>query len=252
MKRRYVRVIMLAFSAVVIYSCQSASQSKAKDQTIVDNSPKIRGAMKNVMRKGELFATINIDTIGNKEHIYGLGPVEYLTGEIMLFDGKGYKAEVVNDTAMKVTETFALKAPFFGYANIGQWTKVVLPDSIVTIAQLETYLDQTTKDHSRPYFFKIAATADTAVVHIVNLPPGIRVSSPEEAHQGQRNYAINGKKVDILGFFSTEHKAILTHHDTYLHMHLITEDRTKMGHLEKLNIKKGMAELYLPAEQKAK
>lgn len=53
---------------------------------------------------------------------------------------------------------------------------------------------------------------------------------------------------EIIGFFSTEHKAILTHHDTYLHMHLITKDRQKMGHLDEVLFKKGMMKLYLPTE----
>jgi acetolactate decarboxylase len=51
-----------------------------------------------------------------------------------------------------------------------------------------------------------------------------------------------------IGFFSTEHKAIFTHHDTFLHMHLITTDRQKMGHLDEVFLKKGTIKLYLPTE----
>jgi acetolactate decarboxylase len=43
----------------------------------------VAGAMKNVMWKGQLFGTIDLDTIFNKQHLYGLGPVEYLTGELL-------------------------------------------------------------------------------------------------------------------------------------------------------------------------
>ncbi|HEX7414529.1 MAG TPA: heavy metal-binding domain-containing protein [Bacteroidia bacterium] len=97
------------------------------------NDVNIVGAMKNVMRKGELYATIDIDTIENKQHLFGLGPIEYLTGEIMLMDGKGYKSVVINDSTMQVTETFAVKAPFFGYATIESWKETEIPDSILTI-----------------------------------------------------------------------------------------------------------------------
>jgi acetolactate decarboxylase len=38
--------------------------------------------------------------------------------------------------------------------------------------------------------------------------------------------------VEIIGFFSTEHKGVFTHHDSFLHMHLITKDKEKMGHLD--------------------
>ena len=87
---------------------------------------------------------------------------------------------------------------------------------------------------------------DSAKIHILNLPKGTKVSSPEEAHQGQINYAIGNSEVEIVGFFSTEHKGIFTHHDSNVHMHLITTDRRKMGHLDKVLFGSGDIKLYLP------
>ena len=43
--------------------------------------------MKNVMWKGELHGNLKLDTISNKTNLYGLGPVEYLAGEILIIDG---------------------------------------------------------------------------------------------------------------------------------------------------------------------
>lgn len=100
------------------------------------------------MWKGQLYGSIDLDTISN---LYGLEPVEYLRGEVLIIDGKSYKSTVVSDSAMKVEETFKIKAPFFGYSNISKWKEQNLPDSIQTIQQLETYLDEKRKhpkDHS--------------------------------------------------------------------------------------------------------
>jgi acetolactate decarboxylase len=63
---------------------------------------------------------------------------------------------------------------------------------------------------------------------------------------GKTNYEIKQQEVMLVGFFSTEHKTIFTHHDTFLHIHLITEDKTKMGHLDEIKIAKGSAILFLP------
>ncbi len=214
---------------------------------LVNKDIHISGAMMNVMHKGELWGTIDIDTISNKNHLYGIGPVEYLTGEILIVDGRVYKSEVAGGHDMLVTETTKLKAPFFGYTHVDSWQEYPLPDSICTVPQLEQYLDATTKKYPRPYFFKIIAEMDHANIHIVNLPKGTKVSSPQEAHQGQKNYDVVVKSVELIGFFSTEHQAILTHHDTYVHIHLITADRKQMGHLEEMQLKKGTAKLYLPS-----
>lgn len=209
---------------------------------------KVVGQMKNVMWKGELQGTINLDTIINKTNLYGLGPVENLTGEIIIIDGKSYKSTAVSAKTMKVQETYSIKAPFFSYANISNWVEYALPDSILTIQQLEMYLDKTTKNLTKPFLFKLTGIAEQATIHIVNLPKDTKVSSPDDAHKGQTNYKLKNENVDIIGFFSTEHKTIFTHHDTFLHVHLITTDRQKMGHLDELLLKKGKVKLYLPSE----
>lgn len=232
--------IILGFTTLLLVSCNSKAQT--------NTNIKIVGEMRNVMWKGQLYGNINLDTIANKTNLYGLGPIEYLSGEILIIDGKSYKSTVTSNSTMDVEETFNIKAPFFGYANISKWTEQTLPDSIQTIQQLETYIDHVTKESPRPFMFKLNGTVETAKIHVVNLPKGSKVSSPDEAHKGQKNYELKNEQSEIIGFFSTEHKAIFTHHDTYLHMHLITADRQKMGHLEEVLFKKGTMELYLPTE----
>lgn len=234
-------VIISSLSVLILTSCHTKAQQTT-------NEVKIVGQMKNVMWKGQLYGNINLDTIANKTNLYGLGPVEYLAGEILIIDGKSYKSTVVSDSTMKVEETYVIKAPFFGYANISKWTEQTLPESIQTIQQLEQYLDKVTKSSPRPFMFKLSGTVEQATIHIVNLPKGSKVSSPDEAHKGQKNYELQNEQAVIIGFFSTEHKAIFTHHDTFLHMHLMTTDKQKMGHLDKVLFKKGAMKLYLPTE----
>lgn len=212
------------------------------------NTVTIVGEMRNVMWKGKLYGNINLDTIAVKTNLYGLGPVEYLSGEILIIDGTSYKSTVVSDTTMHVVETYNIKAPFFGYTTIAKWTQQPLPDSIQTIQQLEQYLDKITKASPRPFMFKLSGTVEQAKIHIVNLSKGSKVSSPDEAHKGQKNYELENTPSEIIGFFSTAHQAIFTHHDTFLHMHLITSDRKKMGHLDEAFFVKGSMKLYLPAK----
>jgi acetolactate decarboxylase len=215
---------------------------------LINHSLHISGAMKNVMMKGELWGTIDLDTISNKKHLYGFGPVENQSGEIMILDGKSFKSKVVSASEMNVSETFKMKASFFAYQQVETWKEMKMPDSVVSMDQLEKFLDQLTVNYPRPFLFRLTAIADSAVVHVVNLPKGTKVLSPEDAHIGQKNYAIENESIELLGFFSTEHKTIFTHHDTFIHIHLITENRKKMGHLESLAFRKGTTKLYLPME----
>ena len=234
---------LIILTGIALFFLSNTSKVKT-----ANNDIKIVGAMKNVMWKGQLYGTIDLDTIANKKHLYGFGPVEYLSGELLIVDGKSYKSTVINETIMKVEETYKVKAPFFAYVNIENWAVQKLPDSIQTNQQLETYLNDISKTAKRPFMFKIKGTVESASIHIVNLPKGSKVSSPEEAHKGQTNYHLQNEPSEIIGFFSTEHKAIFTHHDTFLHMHLITNDESKIGHIDEVVFKKGTMKLYTAAE----
>lgn len=238
MKTRTIALLLL----IIIVSCKSEN----KESSTIDTYPdiKIVGAMKNVMWKGELGGSINLDTISERKGLYGLGPESYLRGELLVNDGKNYVSKVSSDSTMIVEKTFDVSAPFFVYANVSEWEEIELPKEIVTSKDVEQFIDGKTANNKRPFAFKLIGTVSNAVIHIQNLPEGTKVSSPQEAHQGQTNYSLKNEEVEIIGFFSTEHKGIFTHHDSNIHLHLITKDESKMGHLDEVEIES--MTLFLP------
>lgn len=203
------------------------------------------GALRDVMWKGQLEGKVYLDTIPNQKHLYGMGPLEYLTGEITIIDGKTYQSKVVSESEMTVEETTMIRAPFLGYARIPHWKESTLPDSVRTIKSLEQYLLRLVPESEYPFIFKMSGTVEHAVFHIMNLPEGATVSSPKDAHDTMVQYEISTENCDIVGFFSVSHQTIFTHHDSFLHLHLISADRTKMGHLDELKLGRN-TRLYLP------
>lgn len=237
MKLKYLPLLF----ALLLLSCEA---SETTDQTYAD--VQIVGAMKNVMWKGDMSSRIDLDTLNQKANLYGLGPETYLTGELLINDGEAYVSRVGQDAAIQMEKTFTASAPFFVYAYVEKWKEVALPETVVTITDLETFVDAQTKDAKRPFAFKLIGEVKTADFHIQNLPKGTKVSSPKEAHQGQVTYTLTDEKVEIVGFFSTEHQGIFTHHDSFLHLHLITNDKQKMGHVDHLELKSKVTKLLLP------
>ncbi|WP_299985915.1 acetolactate decarboxylase [uncultured Pontibacter sp.] len=240
------QLLLPTISLLAMLYLSSCTTDAAQHDAATTSDVQVVGAMRNVMWKGELAGTIDLDSLSDKTHLYGLGPVEYLAGELLILDGKSYKSVVTSDKSMRVEETFDVKAPFFVYAQVSSWRERMLPDSIRTLKQLELYLDSETQHSKRPFAFRVSGEVEQATIHIVNLPAGSTVSSPDEAHQGQVNYELHQVEVDLVGFFSTEHKAVFTHHDTYMHLHLTTKDRSHMGHLDAVTFKPGTLKLYLP------
>ncbi|MDB9961774.1 acetolactate decarboxylase [Oceanihabitans sp.] len=235
--------VFLVLILMGLIACNSKNNSIVNKQETYPNI-KIAGAMKNVMWKGELEGIIKLDTIENKKGLYGIGPVSYLTGEILINNGQAYVSKVLTDSTMTVEKTYNISAPFLVYGNINEWQEIDLPKYITTIKDLENYIDKKTRTYKRPFGFKIIGEITKAQIHIQNLPNGTHVSSPEEAHKGQTNYDLKNEDVEIIGFFSTKHKGVFTHHDSFLHLHLITKDERKMGHLDMVACSK--MKLYLP------
>lgn len=244
MKMKTVNSIALMLFAICLTKCISEKKESHNSNTESFSDIRIVGAMKNVMWKGELGGNINFDTISNKVGLYGLGPVSYLKGELLINNGKVYVSTVKSDSTMSVEQSADISAPFFVYTNVHEWNEIALPQSIKSIQDLESFITEKTTDIKRPFAFKLIGAITRAVIHIQNLPEGTLVSSPTEAHQGQVNYELEAESVDIVGFYSTKHKGVFTHHDSFLHMYLITSDESKMGHLDEVVFES--MKLYLP------
>ena len=173
--------IVLGLFLLILMSCNSNTKSTESAQDTYTDI-KVTGAMKNVMWKGELDGRIKLDTIAPKKGLYGIGPESYLTGEILINNGQAYISQVLTDSTMTVKKTFNASAPFFVYANVNEWQIIDLPEGIITIKELENYINEKTITAKRPFVFKLIGNVAKATIHVQNLPKGTTVSSPEEAH----------------------------------------------------------------------
>jgi acetolactate decarboxylase len=111
---------------------------------------------------------------------------------------------------------------------------------------LDSFLSAWAKDRPDAFAFRLTGNLAEAHLHVVDLPPGREVHSPDDAHEGQKSYVLKDLDAELLGFFSTRHKAVFTHHDTNIHLHLITIDRKWMGHLEGMHMDPRRVVLFVP------
>lgn len=203
------------------------------------------GAMHEVMWKGKLEATVMVDTLPDHLGMTGIGPLAYLQGEILLLNDTCYVSRVLNDSVMRVTTEVHAGAPFFVFAPIQKWKQISIPDGNYTMIKFEHALDSILKEVDDAIAFSITGTFKEAEVHIVNLPEGAVVRSPNDAHQGQVQYRQQTVSGIAVGFFSRKHKTIFTHHDTFMHIHFIRDDRQWMGHADGLIFSSKDVQVYI-------
>ncbi len=236
------KLILLGLGSSFLISC-------AQQQASETNEVMLSGAMKNVMKKGDLTSTIYLDSLPNKTNLYGIGPGENLVGELLIIDGKSYRSLIAEDGSILIEESFKLKSPFFVYAHQQEFDTFRLPNRMFTIPELETFLDEMNINNNKPFVFKLKGNFKAIDFHIQNLPEGSIIKSHEDAHVGQAKFSETEIEGEIIGFFSKEHQGIFIHHDAFTHLHFIDNNRTKMGHVDELLFDASRVVLYLPSNK---
>lgn len=207
---------------------------------------KVSGAMKNIMMQGDLSAHINLDTL-NKTHLFALGPVAGLKGEIMILDGKVYSTAMQENRLLNQQDKIS-QAAMLVYSHVEKWKLVISKVKINNYAELEKLIETTALangyDTEIPFAFKIETTAEKLAYHVIDWKDGTTHTMENHkqfAHSGQ----IDNTPSVLVGFYSKHHQSVFTHHTTYMHIHLLEEKTKTVGHLDDIQLK-GQITIYLP------
>jgi len=207
-----------------------------------------KGALKNIMHKGDISAKVDLSDFEDANHFYALGAFENLKGEIQIFDSKPFNTFVV-DGNLIFDNSFSNKAALLVYASVNKWKTINIPDNVSTYEQVEKYIEQTAKENqiniNEPFPFLILGKAKSIDWHVINWKEGDMEHSHEKHKTSGLYGTINDKQVEMLGFYSVAHHAIFTHHTTNMHIHVRTIDNKIACHVDGLTLGKGMI-LKLP------
>jgi len=206
------------------------------------------GALKNFMFKGDISSKFSLSELKGKEHIYALGAVENLKGEIQIFDGTPLVTFSESDE-IAFDKTFNKNAALIVYAQVPKWTGAKIPSEINTRSQLENHIQESAIENGlnidKPFPFLITGKINFIDWHIINWKQGDMEHSHSKHIKSGPNGKLEGSEVVVLGFYSNKHKAIFTHHSTYLHMHFKTKDNKLAGHIDDMQLGQNMF-LQLP------
>lgn len=180
--------------------------------------------------------------------MYGLGPLDHLRGEITLIDGQPIVSFMADDTTVVVERHPGAKAPFFVRQQVKEWAALELPAEVVDLPTLDAFLTARYADRPEPFFFRLHGTITEGTAHVMDLPPGTVLEGPSIAHATQKSFTVRDTEVELIGVFSTRHHTVFTHHDSNVHVHLVTADGRLMGHLDRLRMDPAQLQLQVAAE----
>ena len=217
-------------------------------KTVVPFEVEYVGALKNMMQAGDISSKITLKELENRKHLYALGAVENLKGEILVLDSKPFIGQVTNKK-LQIDSSFEKNATLLVYASIKDWVEIALPAHISSYSQLEEFVAKAAAENKiniqEPFPFLLEGIVSGSDWHVIDWEAGDR----EHTHEKHRNAGLRGtltnEYITGLGFYSNKHHTIFTHHSTNMHIHLKTKDNRISGHLDDIVLADGMR-LKLP------
>lgn len=205
------------------------------------------GAQRDVFG-GDLRGHGNLEILSAAPHLYALGPLEGLRGEVSIFDGVPSIARIERDAVVTAT-SWAARACFLVWAQVPEWFEFA-PDPVpADLGGIErAVIELATEvgfDPGRPLPFRVRGTAVEAAFHVLDKRDGL-AHNQERHEQAKVHRALTRAPVDLVGFYSTQHRGIFTPKESNVHVHLRSEDGRASGHLETVRLAEG-ARIGVPA-----
>ena len=195
---------------------------------------------------GESQGAYFLQRFAGLESLYAVGPLENARGEVSIYDSAALISEF-HDGLVNVSIDLSRRAAFLVYAIVENWRRTTIRRSIAGEQQLgdqllrfavETGIDVDQLFNviwRRPRFTFFATRA------MVN-------TIPTSIEKAKVRLSIADKAVEIVGFYSCQHRGMFTPRDSDFHMHVRTLDNQLSGHLESFSSNQGMT-LYLPTDE---
>ncbi len=200
------------------------------------------GAMKKIKHEGDFSAQISLDTLA-MEHLFALGAVENLKGEITVLDGSIYVSEVADSMVVNVKKV-AVPATLLAYSYISDWETISINIETTLEAAIEKVVKE--KNIAQPLPFKIAMTPYRVNYHIINFDS--RNGDRANHKSGALNDVLSKRRVTLLGFYATDARGIYTHHDSNVHLHFVEESTGLTGHVDELDLGTDQVKLMIPKQ----
>jgi acetolactate decarboxylase len=198
------------------------------------------GEMKQLHQKGFAAATVNLDTL-QKDHLYALGPVAHLQGEVFAWDGKVFVASLSKEQKRPFVSKNpeAVSTIFLVYTYVSKWDTIKLHLKTTNLNELVREIEFNAHVHgldtSKPFPFLMLGAFSKAKGHIVFADTPTSQIKPGTLERYKHYYDFNSQKVQLLGFYSSHHQGVFTHHGSKLHIHYRMFNKYEAGHLDEIS-----------------
>ncbi|MCH8553641.1 MAG: acetolactate decarboxylase [Schleiferiaceae bacterium] len=204
---------------------------------------------KNVMMGIDLSPQVQLDTLQPMEHLFALGPVDDLQGEITVIAGQVFYSKAFGDSIVTGIQS-DLKAPFLAFSHVEEFDTIPIDLDVTSLKDLESQLQRIRAEYDIADtvafpFLLMAQDWQSLQIHIIMRDTAEEVHSHDAHKKAKVHFDFQNTSGTLLGFFSTQHEGVFTHKGQFIHVHFLDDENQITGHLDQIQ-HKGSVFLLLP------
>lgn len=211
------------------------------------------GDRMNIIKQGDFTGKIDLQDLDDVNHLFAVGPLEGLKGEITINDGKPSISTLTQDKKQIDVSSFKHKAIFLVYGSTKEWQEIEIDKDLNSLNEIEQFVKESAASNNLPlnkaFPFKIEGVAEDITYHIIYKQD----NKPHNRKEHQRSKVKFSKKNEsntIIGFWSdAEGEGVYTHPNKRTHMHYISGTSKDSGHIDAIKLNSG-AVLFIPKPNK--
>ncbi len=211
------------------------------------------GDRMNIIKQGDFTGSIDLQDLDNINHLFAVGPLEGLKGEITINDSKPSISTLTQDKKQKDVSSFKHRAIFLVYGSAKEWYEIKIDKDLDSLNEIEQFVKENAVSYNLPlskaFPFKIEGVAEQITYHIIYKQDN-KPHNKKEHQRSKTKFSKINESNTIIGFWSdAEGEGVYTHPNKRTHMHYISEVSKDSGHIDAIKLSSG-AILFIPKPNK--
>ena len=241
------RLFGLSILAVFVIGCtQSEIMDQKTDSSNWDGTVQQWGTLREVMHGEVMDGQVRLSDVTDKPHVFGIGALDKLQGEILIADNVAWVARVRDGKHIEVRQSDTTdSAVLLAVAQVPRWTEVTV-DQDVFADQFDDFIEKAMRqaglDKLETVPFMIEGKFSSLDLHVLNGQcPFAEVKVEIEGAGPPHRTTLNDVTGLLVGFYAENGAGRITHHSTRIHVHALvgTGDERVAGHVDAVALKAG-------------
>jgi acetolactate decarboxylase len=234
----------------------TAAGAPLPQPALFEGNVHVHGSLRAMLHENQFGSQIDLATLPQSPHLFGLGALADLAGEVLVLEGRTY-VSYPNGAHAATTEelpTASLGAALLVTTQVEAWDGFVVEAEIAWEdfeATLRQWVERLGWDTQQRLPFQIIGRFPELQWHVID---GSRLQggggSHEQHLQAASRLQAQNAAARIVGFYSLQDQGVFTHRDAISHLHCLTSEPQQMGHVDRMVVPAG-ARVLFPAQEVA-